>query len=156
MTEKIEDLKYYSCREYDGPKTNIRLKNNYHKSNTNINSQKNIFKATYYHILYNFKSDPLFHIFGFIPSGFINTSLSTHKFSNRCHMLMLKDNSFKNVDTNSMVPSTILHRIANQISYSLNLGTGTPILINVINIISRFYWDRLIKFVANTDINATY
>jgi hypothetical protein len=40
MTEKIEDRKYYSCREYDGPETNIRLKNNYHKSNTNINSQK--------------------------------------------------------------------------------------------------------------------
>jgi hypothetical protein len=42
MTEKIEDLKYYSYREYDGPETNIRLKNNYHKSNTNINSQKYI------------------------------------------------------------------------------------------------------------------
>jgi hypothetical protein len=39
MTEKIEDLKYYFYREYDGPETNIRLKNNYHKSNTNINNK---------------------------------------------------------------------------------------------------------------------
>jgi hypothetical protein len=39
MTEKIEDLKYYFCRECDGPETNIRLKNNYHKSNTNINNK---------------------------------------------------------------------------------------------------------------------
>jgi len=31
MTQKIEDLKYYSYHEYDEPETNITLKNNYHK-----------------------------------------------------------------------------------------------------------------------------
>ena len=31
MTQKIDDLKYYSCRKYNGPKINITLENNYHK-----------------------------------------------------------------------------------------------------------------------------
>jgi hypothetical protein len=42
MTQKIEDLKYYSYCEYDGSEINIKLKNNYHKSNTNINIKKYI------------------------------------------------------------------------------------------------------------------
>ena len=53
MTKKIEDLKYYSCYEYDGPETNIRLKIIIIKAILTFNSQ--IFKPTYYHnILYNF------------------------------------------------------------------------------------------------------
>jgi hypothetical protein len=40
MTQKIENLKYYSCHEYDGPETNITLKKIIMiKSNTNISNQ---------------------------------------------------------------------------------------------------------------------
>jgi hypothetical protein len=59
MTERIEDLKYYSCREYDRPETNIRLKNNNHKSNTNINSKKKYLRL---HIIIFFT---IFHLIPF-------------------------------------------------------------------------------------------